>query len=299
MGPRGRPGRRVPAFVTELGLPAWKLLWTLVREAKRGDPLAPVTVAVPTPYAGLALRRDLARRHGLVNVQFIALPRIAELVGAPTLAAAGRVPLTAIRRVEAVHAVLHADPGPFAAVADHRGTEIGLAATFADLRRAPDSALATVAARGGHAAAVATLYDALRRRDAVAATTRRISPTPPPTGSRTVPPLDELGTVIAFLPRRRSPAEARLLAALATRRRGVVVEAAPLRDEPAAPTPHIVGTADPEDETRAAVRRLVEHAAGGVPFGQMALLYPVDEPYRAARPRAARRRRDRLERPIG
>ena len=158
-GPEGAAGSaRARAFVTELGLPARELLWTLVREAKRGDPLAPVTVAVPTPYAGLALRRDLARRHGLVNVQFIALPRIAELVGAPTLAAAGRVPLTAIRRVEAVHAVLHADPGPFAAVADHRGTEIGLAATFADLRRAPDSALATVAARGGHAAAVATLY---------------------------------------------------------------------------------------------------------------------------------------------
>ncbi|HEY6317237.1 MAG TPA: PD-(D/E)XK nuclease family protein, partial [Acidimicrobiia bacterium] len=57
------------------------------------------------------------------------------------------------------------------------------------------------------------------------------------------------------------------------------VEAAPLRDEPAEPAPHIVGTADPEDETRAAVRRLVEHAARGAAFGRMALLYPVGEPY--------------------
>jgi len=269
---------RPRAFVTELGLPARELLWTLVREAKRGDPLAPVTVAVPTPYAGLALRRDLARHHGLVNVGFVALARIAELVGAPGLAAAGRVPLTAIRRVEAVHAVLHADPGPFAAVADHRGTEIGLAATFADLRRAPDSALTTLASRGGHAAAVATLYrryvDATRdgydEEDLAHAAADGIAH-----GAA----LDELGTVIAFLPRRRSPAEADLLAALATQDRGVLVEAAPLRDEPAAPAPHIMGTADPEDETRAAVRRLVEHAARGVPFGRMALLYPVGEPY--------------------
>ena len=119
-------------YVSDLGAPARELLWSLVRRAKVADPLAPVTVAVPSPYAGLALRRDLARRNGLVNVRFVALARIAELIGAPDLAAAGRVPLSAVRRVEAVHAALHAAPGAFAGVADHRGTELALAATLAD-----------------------------------------------------------------------------------------------------------------------------------------------------------------------
>ena len=237
-----------------------------------------MTVAVPSPYAGLALRRELARRRGLVNVRFMALARIAELVGAPVLAAVDRVPLSSVRRVEAVHAVLRAAPGPFAALADHRGTEIGLAATFADLRRAPFAALDTLAARGGHAAAVVDLYrrylDATRDgyddEDLVAVAADAIDD-----GAA----LDELGTVIAYLPRHPSPAEDRLLRALAARGRGVVVEAAPLDPTDRGPAPRLVAAPDPEDETRAAVRRLLAHAADGIPFGRMALLYPVAEPY--------------------
>ena len=37
-------------------------LWDLVRSAKNGDPLAPVTVAAPSRYASLSLRHDLGRR---------------------------------------------------------------------------------------------------------------------------------------------------------------------------------------------------------------------------------------------
>jgi len=278
-GPEGAAGSARPQpFVAELGVPARHLLWALVREAQAGDPLAPVTVAAPSTYASLALRRDLARRHGLVNVRFTALARIAELVAAPVLAAAGRTPLSAVRRVEAVHAVLRADPGPFADVADHRGTEIGLATTFTDLRRAPAEARATLAARGGHAAAVVALYeryvDATRdgydEQDLAAVAADAIA-----AGA----PLGDLGTVIAFLPRRRSSAEDRLLGALAARGRGVVVDPEPLADTLPEPAPLLLAAPDPEDETRAALRRLLDHADRGVPFGRMALLYPVGEPY--------------------
>jgi len=46
-------------------------LWAAVDDAKARDPLAPVTVAVPSTYSGLALRRALGRRRGLVNVRVV------------------------------------------------------------------------------------------------------------------------------------------------------------------------------------------------------------------------------------
>src|SRR5438445_10813449 len=92
-----------------------------VAEAKGDDPLAPVTVAVPSTYAGLALRR---RRSALgsVNVRFQSLNRIAEILGAPLLAEPDRRPPTPAVRAEAVRRALSAVSGPFARVADHPST---------------------------------------------------------------------------------------------------------------------------------------------------------------------------------
>ena len=143
----------VPTIHVAPGAPARQALWDLVASRQDPDPLAPVTVAVPSPYAGLSLRRELGRQRGLVNVRFLALSGIAELLGAPHLASTGRTPLTPARRTEAVRAVLQADPGPFASVASHRGTEEGLAATITDLRRAPDGALDALAQHGSRGGA--------------------------------------------------------------------------------------------------------------------------------------------------
>src|SRR5438874_13842198 len=61
--------------------------------ARRLDPLAPVTVIVPSHAAGLQLRRRLAALAPFAGVRFETLPRIAELLAAGHLAGAGRAPL--------------------------------------------------------------------------------------------------------------------------------------------------------------------------------------------------------------
>ena len=68
------------------GAPALDELARRVASAKERDVLAPVTVVVPSNYVGVAARRRLAREHGLIGVTFLTVYRLAELLGAATLA---------------------------------------------------------------------------------------------------------------------------------------------------------------------------------------------------------------------
>src|SRR5581483_11025283 len=113
-------------------------LFALVRAHQRDDPLTPVTVAVPSPYAGLSLRRELGAEHGLLNVRFVALARVAELLGAPYLAEPDRRPLTPAIGRGAIRAALAQDAGELSPVAAHPATVRSLATTFADLRALDD-----------------------------------------------------------------------------------------------------------------------------------------------------------------
>ena len=57
------------ALVTEpLDSRARERLFNLVGDFKGGDPLAPVTVVVPSTYAGLDFRHDLGRQSGKPGV---------------------------------------------------------------------------------------------------------------------------------------------------------------------------------------------------------------------------------------
>src|SRR3954466_580436 len=116
---------------TAFGRAAADLLAEQVRTAKDGDPLAPVTVVVPSNYVGVAMRRELARRgNGIAAVDFTTLHRIGERLGAPRLAAAGRRPPSAPVLAAALRVVLAENAGVFEPVAEHPATEEALSAAY-------------------------------------------------------------------------------------------------------------------------------------------------------------------------
>lgn len=297
----GATARWVP-----VGRAASEALAEAVTRAKGDDRLAPVTVAVPSVYAGLGLRRVLAALlSGLVNVRFLVPARVAELLGAPRLAAAGRRPLTRALRAEAVRSALAADPGPFGDVAVHPATVRSVERAFTELRRAGPAALAVMARgdeRARHLARVvgrvievtADCYDEHDLFTAAAAAMRQ-SPAA----------LDEVGHVVLHLPRRMAAAEATLLGELAAAGRLTVLLGSTgdaVGDEPSrrvaerlgAPPPpvglfalpppsvvadRIVVAPDPEVEVRAVVRAVAARMADGRPLDRMAVVYRSPRPY--------------------
>src|SRR4051812_35808676 len=115
----------------EYGRPAAEGLRAAIADAKAGEALTPVTVVVPSNHVGVAARRLLAsgavgpvssQGRGLVAVTFLTVYRLAELLGAARLAAQGRRPVSTPVVAAAARAALVAEPGLFAAVAEHPAT---------------------------------------------------------------------------------------------------------------------------------------------------------------------------------
>ena len=297
------------------GRPARRALWELIDGSKAGDPLHPVTVAVPSPLAGLSLRRGFADggRTGFANVRFMALARVAELIGSPLLAAAGRRPLTGPSGAHAVRAALEATPGPLHRVRHHTATARAAERSILDLRRAGATARELIALQGTRAAAMVALADRYASLtgayfddddllDAAVAALGALTPdTPGDATPRGV--LADVGTVVLHLPTDLSAAEERLVAALAGAGRAAVIlgltgddaadratreiasRLAPAlgtaEERPGPGTPHatrLLHAPDPDDEARAVVRQVASLAASR-PLHRIAILYRLDDPY--------------------
>lgn len=282
------------------GEPAVTLLAEHVRAAKAGDPLAPVTVVVPSNHAAVATRRELARRGGVAGADFLTLYRLAERVGGPALAAAGRRPVSAPVVLQAVRRALADDPGVLAPVASHPATELALAAAQRELAGVSDEALDSMAAQSPRAADVVRIVRAATDRlrgdwhdehDLVVAATDVLR------SGRVA----ELGPVILHLPERVPPGGACLLQALAERgsltvlvgatgidgadrpvvaaleRAGIAVPTSAGAERPRAT--RVVSVSDPDEEARKAVRFVVEAAREGVPLGRIGLFFGAADPY--------------------
>ena len=212
----------VELLTVPYGLAAAQALRDAVAAGKHGDPLAPVSVVVPTNYVGVAARRMLGsgalgpvtdRGVGVAGVTFLTVYRVAEMLGAPRLAAAGRRPVSTPVLGAAVRGVLAREPGMFAAVAQHPATEQALVDAYRELSQCDDSALDRLARASRRAAEVVRVYRAARaalagewydERDLMDTAVAAVGD-----GS---PVLADLGAIVLYLPQDLSLPGAALLA---------------------------------------------------------------------------------------
>jgi hypothetical protein len=284
------------------GRPAGEALAGVLRAVKAGRPLAPVTVVVPSNFAGLAARRLLGGGSlggsGVANVAFVTPFRLAELLASDRLG--GRRPLTNAVLGSAVRRALAQHPGPFTAAAGHHGTERALAALHAELSHVSPATLATLEQAGGAAAAavahhraVAALLAGFHDEDDVA----QAAALRPDLAAA----LGPYGHLVWYLPEPTTPALGRFLAAAvraapatavvaltgdpeadapvlaACRRAGVEV---PDTARPAPPVASaIVSVTDADEEVRATVRRIAALAEAGVPLHRIGVFHPTPDPY--------------------
>lgn len=282
---------------------AQERLERLLAEYQRDNRLAPVTVVVPSTYSALHLRRDIGRR-GLVNVQFMVLPRLAELLGAPGLAAKGLRPLKPLVESAAVRQAAGQASGRLESFRDHPSFHSSLRTTFRDLRLGGPKALTTLERRSGIPTEIVRLYkvfcdltkkyyDREALSDAAAETV----------ANGEAAALADLGPVIAYLLRDLTPGERRLVDALRTAWScstvvgltrdseanevvlGSIVPPGTRLPEPEElPTPprhesRLLITSDTREEVRSVVRNIASAAHDGTPFHRMAVLYWQREPY--------------------
>jgi ATP-dependent helicase/nuclease subunit B len=301
---------------TRYGREASRALRAAIAAAKGDEPLAPVTVVVPSNHVGVAARRGLAsgafgpacgRGVGVAAVTFVTPYRLAELLGASRLAATGRRPVSTPVIAAAMRAALAAKPGVFAPVAEHAATEAALVVAYRELRDLTPDALDRLAGTGRRARDVVRLHRAARtalehewydEEDLMLAASEALH-------ERDAMGLD-LGTVVVHLPQRLSRhatmlvdavgdvTEVHVLAGttgddaadreIATSLQSITATLpAPPHFDPLevvdADRTCLVTTSDADDEVRAAVRAVVDAARAGTPLERIAILSATPQPY--------------------
>jgi RecB family exonuclease len=240
------------------------------------DPLAPVTVIAPSHAAALQLRRRLAGHRPFAAVRFETLARVAELLGAGSLAADGRSPLARPIGDYAAELVARDSRGALEAVGDLPGYARVLRQIFRRLRRGGIRSSADVRiAAIGHVGEILRLYDRFRQAtaafydeddllDAAAASVL----------ARRSGFLADLGEVYVVPPKPPSAAGAALIEALRT------VAAVTELDEPSArPEETFLIAPDPASEAQQAVRLVLEALGAGVPLHEVAVVHGAGEGY--------------------
>jgi ATP-dependent helicase/nuclease subunit B len=299
----------VQVTTTAYGRPALELLRAVVAQIKADDPMAPVTVLVPNNIAGIVARRFLARGlsdegNGIAGIYFSTLPRLAELLAAPTLTAAGKRPATRPVTAATIRRRLDADPGVFEPVAGHPSTSRALGRAITALRDVDEATLTTLATASSLVKDVVRLH-----RQTITDLEPRWYDTTDLLKTATVMIREEpfaameLGPVLLYLPQDLSRAETAFTQSLAGRTdlqvivgltgnaradQGVLAtltalapefQASASTHEPHAT--HVLDASDSDDEVRCVVREVVQRlqSVPSVPAHRIAVLYADRSPY--------------------
>jgi ATP-dependent helicase/nuclease subunit B len=297
----------IPVTTTAYGPPAHGALAAAIARHKAGDPLRPVAVIVPSNHVGIAARRALGRAGGIAAVTFLTPYRLAELLGAPGVAADGRRPVSTPVLAGAVRAVLHDDPGHFAGVHTHPATERSLVRAHRALSEVGPAGLSAVAATSTRAAEVIRIHRAIGELLAPDFSDEQ-DLVDSAIGSLGIgaPVLADLGPAILFLPQRLTSSKARLLRAFGDTHPLEIIAGSTGDDDAdravrdsvhrlGANWPELSSTADPaptvpvadrvlsvsdaDDEVRHAVRLVISAARAGTPLGRCAILHGAHDPY--------------------
>ncbi len=287
--------------VEPYGEPAFSALRAIIDEAKKTDPLSPVTVIAPSNYTGLSLRRRLGKAGSVVNIRFLVLARVAELLGSARLALAKR-PLTAWNRAEAVRAVLVGHRGVLESVSEHPATESALSASFRDLRLASVAALNQMAASSDKNAQLIALYRRFRELTADTYDVEDLAESAAEAVRDGSAALQDLGRLLLYLPRSLSPAQTALIREFMSRDAIDIVLGqafdqgadqvaidlaerleikAPESWDPGEPptATDILRTIDTEEEVRGVIRLSLDAASGGTPFYRIGILFGSSDLY--------------------
>ena len=288
------------------GTPAFSKLRDLVSLLKRDDPFAPVTVVTPTRYASTAVRRALASKGGIANVQFMTMSDLAGVLGEPRAVSDDGVKLTRHMEAAAIRKTAEGVDagGPLGQVKDHPKLQASLRGTFRELERVSERGLRIIGREDSFRGEIVRWYE--RYRDEVVgcfgderlADGAAQAVTDDPAGA-----LDRSGHMVLYQLSALSPGAARLAEALF--RRGLCTVIAGLAGDDAADEStlrmvkslrpdakraagvdggaqaevRIVSAPDAAEEVRFVVRSIVELARSGVSFHRCAVLYGQAEPY--------------------
>ncbi|WP_153504990.1 PD-(D/E)XK nuclease family protein [Cumulibacter manganitolerans] len=290
-------------IVTPYGRSALDALRSVVSEAKRDDPMGPVTVLVPNNIAGIVARRYLAhgldgRRNGVAGLYLSTLPRLAEQIASPALHP--RRPATSAITASAWRAALDADPGCFEKVKDHPATVRALANAHRELRDVSPEARDRARASTTLSPDLLRLHESVTSRlaeswydatDLLLAAAELVEREP----GR----LHEQGEIVLYIPEALSQAEAAFARALGHERLTVIAGTTGVQradkavrrtltrlgaeapDEMTKPpiATRVLHASDSDDEVRCVVREVVSALADGAPAHRVAVLYGAAQPY--------------------
>lgn len=256
--------------LTELG--------RLIGEVQSADPLAPVTILVPSHAAGLDVARHLGRTlnsgAGSVAVRAVTLKDLGTELVSTDPALTGRTPLPPIVRQGAISTVLTEQPGVFEQVAEQPATVRAIARTADLLDSVIPSSDAELPPLMQEVLRIhRTAADALNSRwytDYEAFTRAGQGIQSPAVSGR-------LGTVFGFmLGTELEPAASTFRKRLEAAGMQLIDAAGSLEDDTT-----VIRASDADDEVRAVVRLVVEHLGAGMPGHRIGVFHSATQPYSA------------------